>query len=91
MLGGYPDVAFADGDGGELDVAVAPGGSLTAEDPGPGEVAVPVGGRAVSTLSWGAGARSDRGARVLHAAPPPGHPGRPRRWSWTSPTAGRSP
>ncbi|MFD6951399.1 hypothetical protein A6A08_09100 [Nocardiopsis sp. TSRI0078] len=74
VLDGYPDVAFADRDGAEIDVEVTHGSSFAAEDPGPAAVTVPVGGQAVATLGWGAMALSDRSTHLLYTAPYPGAP-----------------
>lgn len=54
LLEGYPDIAFADANGSELDVTVNHGGSFMAEDPGPAPVTVPAGGFAVARIGWDA-------------------------------------
>lgn len=79
VVEGYPDVAFADQNGHELQVDVEHGGSFLAEDPGPSQFELPAGGYAVTTLGWDAGATSDAlVARTLYAAPFPTDP----RGSW---------
>jgi len=79
VVEGYPDVAFADQNGHELDVTVEHGGSYLAADPGPTRFELPAGASAVTTLGWGAGGTSDAlVTRTLWAASFPGD----RRGSW---------
>jgi hypothetical protein len=79
VLDGYPDLAFADADGGELDVTVTYGGSFLAQDPGPARVEVPAGGYAIFSFGWDAASGpDDERVASVYAAAYPGYP----RGSW---------
>lgn len=71
-LAGYPDIAFADQNGSELDVTLIQGSSSLADDPGPAEIVVPAGGKAITHLGWDAMATHGKVAYAVHAAPYPG-------------------
>lgn len=71
VVEGYPDIAFASSDGGELDVPVTHGSSYLAQDPGRHAVTLSPGTTAKATLSWGAGAQGDAASSML-VAPYPG-------------------
>lgn len=70
---GYVDVAFGDQNGNELAVAVTPGSSFMAPDPGSAPIEIPAGGSAIAFLGWDAAPTA--GAlvtRTLHGALHPG-------------------
>ena len=73
VLDGYPDLAFADENGSELEVSVTPGGSFLTEDAGASPIIVPAGGYAVTRLGWDAMATAgELVVYELHAALYPG-------------------
>lgn len=73
VIEGYLDVAFADRNGHELAVTVAPGSSFMAADPGPQRIEVPAGGYAVAYLGWDAAATAGAlVATTLYVAPTAG-------------------
>lgn len=79
VLDGYPDLAFADADGSQLDVTVTHGGSFMAQDPGPARIEVPAGGYAIFSFGWDAqSGPDDEQVATLFAAAYPGYP----RGSW---------
>lgn len=79
VIEGYPDIAFADQNGNELDVSVVTGSSFMAEDPGPALISIPAQGEAKTTISWDANATAGAlVARQLYAASLPGF----TRGSW---------
>ncbi|PRA83418.1 DUF4232 domain-containing protein [Microbacterium sp. MYb66] len=79
MIEGYPDIAFADQNGNELNVSVARGSSFMSEDPGPTLITVPAQGQAKTTISWDANSTNgELVARQLYAASLAGLP----RGSW---------
>lgn len=70
VMEGYPDIAFADQNGNELDVSVARGSSFMAEDPGATLITVPAQGQAKTTISWDANTTDGAlVARTLYVAP----------------------
>jgi hypothetical protein len=79
VLDGYPDLAFANAAGSELDVTVTHGGSFLTADPGAQRLEVPAGQYASFAIGWDAstGAEDDRVASLFGAA----YPGYPRG-SW---------
>lgn len=79
VIEGYPDIAFADQNGNELDASIAAGSSFMAQDPGAAPITVPAQGEAKTTISWDANATAGAlVARQLYAASLPGFP----RGSW---------
>ena len=67
VVDGYPDIAFASSNGGELNVPVVHGSSYLAQDPGPHTVTLGPGTTAKATLSWGAGTQGDTANSILVA------------------------
>ncbi|GAB3388395.1 hypothetical protein GCM10027568_09350 [Humibacter soli] len=67
VVEGYPDVAFASSEGGELNVPVTHGSSYLAQDPGPHAVTLSPGTTAKATLSWVAGEQGDSASSMLVA------------------------
>ncbi len=79
VVEGYPDIAFADQNGHALDVAVRPGSSFLATDPGSAPVTVLPQGEATAVIGWDANATDGAiVARALHASLLPGYD----RGSW---------
>lgn len=79
VVEGYPDIAFADQNGNELDVAIMHDSSFMAQDAGAQPVEIAPGGYAIAFLGWDA--NSTHGAlvaRSLFAAQVPGD----ERGSW---------
>ncbi|MFH8249081.1 DUF4232 domain-containing protein [Microbacterium sp. B2969] len=69
VVEGYPDIAFADQNGHELDVEIGRGSSFMAQDAGPQPIEIPAGGYAIASIGWDA--NSTQGAlvaRTLFAA-----------------------
>ena len=67
VVEGYPDIAFASSNGGELNVPVTHGSSYLAQDAGSQTVTLGPGTTAKATLSWGAGAQGDAASSILVA------------------------
>ena len=79
VLDGYPDLAFADARGSELDVTVEHGGSFLTEDAGAQRIEVPAGGYAIFWIGWDASSGpDDERVESLFGAAYPGYP----RGSW---------
>jgi len=79
VLEGYPDIAFADENGSELDVSISHGGSFMTEDAGAIPDVVPPGGFAQTRIGWDA--MPNDGALVAYAVHAALYPGLPRG-SW---------
>ncbi|MEP6480601.1 MAG: DUF4232 domain-containing protein [Rhodoglobus sp.] len=79
VLDGYPDFAFADASGSEIDVDLEPGGSFMTHDGGATPITIPAGGYAATALGWDA--NSTQGNLVTYAVWAAAYPGYPRG-SW---------
>lgn len=79
VVEGYPDVAYGDQNGHLLDVAVEPGRSFMAEDPGPSSITLQPGEAASAVIGWDANSvHGQLAARSLWIAVRPGE----ERLSW---------
>jgi hypothetical protein len=74
VLDGYPDIAIADADGGEVPLEIVQGSSFMATDPMPSAITIPVGGGAASVLGWD----TTDGRTAISAVHVAAYPGVPR-------------
>jgi hypothetical protein len=72
VLPGYPDVAFADAAGSDLNTPVSPGGGFMSEDPGPANLLLTPGEEAATWITWDAVAAGPGEIGTIWIAPWPG-------------------
>lgn len=74
VVDGYPDLAFADSDGGEVQATIVHGASYMAPDPGASAVTLAPGTVVEAHVAWSATGASDEVATTIWAAQYPGAP-----------------